>query len=215
MNIRVVACLVFAASLSLAGACSSGRGGDRAQSGDGAAGGTANEAGLTNEAAAGEAATDGADTPDCQAACNNVASAACLVVQDSRECLAHCELELAEPTCVAEAAALTECTANAPVTCNADGVPEIGGCDAERQASTVCFACVPSTNDDACQACVKETCCDQQKAALGDRNLSDYSACSNACNADTTCLQSCEARYPTAARALAALRECAASCTNC
>jgi hypothetical protein len=228
MNIRVVTWVALVASISLAGACSSEKEEAPRHDGEDASGGTGVDAGdemadtgdsedTADSGEAGDAGEAEAQVfpPTCTGACDNVASASCTVSQALTDCIAECDLQAAEPTCVTQSAALTACRAGASVSCNADGTPEISGCDAQERDSLVCFACLPAASDDACTTCVKTSCCDQQQAVLADPNLFDYAACNGACNADVTCEQACDAQYPTAAAAITALQDCTTTTCGC
>ncbi len=185
--------------------------------GGNAAGGNATGGNATGGNATGGNATGGgagrggtstggsAGAADCGAYCTKIVAAMCSTATQNA-CLADCDAATSD--CAAETAPALACVVDPAKTimCQS-GAPSITGCDAQLDAWNRCLVCAPATDDVACQTCSKGSCCDE----IGDWILAagsqEFYDCATACTSQT-CFDGCEAMYPAAAAANAALGTC-------
>jgi hypothetical protein len=159
---------------------------------------------------------DSGGTYDCQSAYDNMVSAGCATPDGGvTGFVSLCELTVTTG-CDAEWQAYLRCVSTATITCDASGRLDIfTPCGSQSMAFLACSACTPQTSDNACQTCIRSTCCAEEKALYSDPDYVDYSNCVRSCR-DATCLQACDERYAGFLQKSSDAWSCAnAHCTAC
>lgn len=156
----------------------------------------------------------GSSGHDCTTGCQKIVAAGC-PNDNQAKCETHCEHSLAQ-ACLGSAGALYDCLLGFPLHCNPDGEAAAdttaltGQCLPQVLAAVRCEACVVDSNDGACGACRKASCCTEIKAIYEDPSFSEYYKCSEACQ-DGQCQASCRDQYPSLSERDSALASCASS----
>jgi hypothetical protein len=134
-------------------------------------------------------------------------AAGCNMGSTPEACQADCESTREKyQACLSETDALFACAANGAYVC-APGVTTIAGCDAEKNALSVCGACIPVGSDSPCDICAKQSCCSEYKALGTAPDLTAYQSCLQGCSTQD-CLTACEQSSPVAAQAFHAADDC-------
>ena len=135
----------------------------------------------------------------------------------SSDCATECN-QLRSGGCAAEVDAVIECSrTRGSIVCDDDGDADLEGCDAETEMIEVCSsACVPSSDDSECQACLKTNCCDEAKAFMARPGAAEFTDCFGDCDGSSACETGCRSKHPEAAAAFDTVKTCADSnCPNC
>jgi hypothetical protein len=182
----------------LAAGCSSGSGG-------GSSGGGANVTGL------------------CTKSCQAEQALQCPNEGPLQTCVTNCETELADygESCPSEVTAYLECASDVTPICGPEGTAGYtqemiqSACGPELQGFTACFVCTPAPEDDACDQCLKSSCCESFKAVVTDPQFSAYSACDDMCDVQF-CSVPCSQQYPGIYSKIEASAACLAqNCSTC
>jgi hypothetical protein len=181
------------------------------------------DAPLGGSSGTGGASSDGA-VPGvrdaCIAWCEKQAEAACPGGTPREQCPGACDLLTPDISCAKEYAATADCIrSKARFACLSPGRVEMYGCWGDIGPYLVCAACLPATNDDACDTCTKTTCCEQRKAYYSHPDLGPFTDCVGDCggqDAGSACTQACGARFPELQATVRALTDCISTClTTC
>jgi hypothetical protein len=176
------------------------------------------------------ACSSGTGTPshggsgDCDSICQKAASLGC-ANYDAADCSVECQ-ETFGPTldaCPSESSSYFGCLQQLPMECDADGEPSFADnedaiytqCGSQALALSGCTACVPESDDSACQSCKKQNCCSERKALYSDPATLQLAECYDACT-ESTCQQACTNQYPSLVAKAEALAGCEQSkCPEC
>lgn len=157
----------------------------------------------------------GGGTP-CEKSCAKSLAAApqgiCEVL-DPAVCKLRCEKQLAKyPACAKESQAVVDCAANAGCfTCPFE-TPQLGGCDAERQAEAACTVCEHTPGESLCSYCGKNNCCAAAKAITLAKDFTGWADCIELCSGTSSnCATICGSAFPDAGKAADAYKACLAT----
>jgi hypothetical protein len=140
---------------------------------------------------------DGATTSaTCEGVCAKEASIACPSARTEAQCVSRCETELSGTACGAEGLEVAACVVDR-------GTIQCGGedyvveedfrtlCPDEAVALMACSVCQPSSDDSACIACTRTSCCAEMRAVTEDPGYLDWTLCRDACS-DSSCQDECD-----------------------
>jgi len=158
----------------------------------------------------------GSSSFDCTAGCQKIVAAGC-PNDNQAKCETECKDDLTQAgSCSGSLGAVYDCLLAYPLHCNQDGeaAPDTtaltGQCLSQTLAAGRCEACVVDSNDDACDACRKASCCSEIKAVYDDASFANYYKCITACQ-DPQCQQNCTNQYPSVSQKGSAVSTCASS----
>jgi hypothetical protein len=186
-------------------------------SGGTSSGGTAS-GGSAGTGGASSGGSGGSSADACSAMCQKIDAAACQNEPEYPSCFAACQIDIAsyEAECPLDSNALFACAAYpATVACDPDGDAKFMGCNGQLVQFLKCAGCVPSTADDACEACQKASCCAQLDAVYEHPQFPGYLGCVYNCT-DSSCVSACYEDAPELAPAAQALAQCqTTACPSC
>lgn len=173
---------------------------DEERAGKAGTGGTGGKAG-----AGGEAGTEHAD------ACSSMCKAATQCPEDDwNECLAECAALLdLYSVCESSLTSAIQCQSTQTYTCSEEGFSNSeDGCFEEITAAAQCLTCLPTEEDHACLACIKQHCCEEIQSLLVAEGREDFEECQDSCFSNPVCIKQCEADYPEMAAVIQAIDTC-------
>jgi hypothetical protein len=150
--------------------------------------------------------------------CQKIDQAGCPNDEPYGACFAGCQIDLQnyQAQCSSEVNAWLTCAMGpGVVTCTSDGDSRVTGCNSQLVAFVKCGGCIPSSGDDACDACTKSSCCSQLQAVYAHAQFASYLNCVYGC-ATSQCETACYVQHSGLQAPINALLACQGqSCASC
>jgi hypothetical protein len=167
----------------------------------------------------------GGPSGTCDSLCQTLLAENC-PAETEADCLSTCEQNTRPwfDTCPAQAGQYLGCVqTRVQFSCDTDGTavaePDAinTACRTEVVAIAGCTACLPDTDDDACESCRKANCCNEWRALVGHPSSLDFVDCYQACPPDAQgCIIDCLDRFPGYRSAAEQVASCeGARCSDC